>query len=356
MSASAPIIAIDDEPGDLAGLANSLSRYGVPCYKIHFTGLENIQACPEVRVIFADLNLGAGGFESGDFKPNFSSIGRILEQIQPRGPYVVFLWTWHAGKASDLKKFLGERLEGVAKPCDVRALEKAHHLDGSEIRNEENLVAEITSITEEIGDARACDEGYLVVKAALAPLFSDRTLPQHAQASKKVSGCPTPDEIRRRLERLFSKGDGPYEEMPPGYPTEKTTLGEWLDVELADSARTPRQMLEGGDEGDLFLLDRFVNAIATSRAFSHSEVVRDIVRHRIESLFAEGAVPIPLVSVQQRAQGEDSLDFRDRWMDLPNPIFGDVSPRYFFVSQDVDADRLRHISSLLDAIEDGAFF
>lgn len=176
------------------------------------------------------------------------------------------------------------------------------------------------------------------------------------EASKKVSGCPTPDEIRRRLERLFSKGDGPYDEMPPGYPTEATTLDEWLDVELADSTRTPRQMLEGGDEGDLFLLDRFVNAIATSRAFSHSEVVRDIVRHRIENLFAEGAVPIPLVSVQQRAQGEDSLDFRDRWMDLPNPIFGDVSPRYFFVSQDVDADRLRHISSLLDAIDDGAFF
>ena len=106
MSAAAPIIAIDDEPDDLAGLANGLSRYGVPCYRIHFTELADIQACPEVRVIFADLNLGAGGLTSGDFKSNFSSIGRILESIQPRGPYVVFLWTWHAGRASELKAFL----------------------------------------------------------------------------------------------------------------------------------------------------------------------------------------------------------------------------------------------------------
>ena len=166
----------------------------------------------------------------------------------------------------------------------------------------------------------------------------------------------TPNEIMQRLKRLFSKADGPYEEMPPGYSTEETTLEEWLDVELADFGQTPRQMLNSREEGILFLLDRFVNAIATSRALSHPEVVRDIVRYRIETLFAEGEVPIPLISVQQQAQLDEPLDLLDRWMDLRNPMFGNVTPRRFFDAEGVDPDRLRHISSVLDAIDDGAFF
>ena len=356
MSASPQIIAIDDEREDLDGLANGLSHYGVPCYKIHFTGFGDIQACPDVRVIFADLNLGVGGLASGDFQSNFSPIGRVLEKIQPRGPYVIFLWTRHAAKASALKKFLAERLEGVAKPCDVRALAKAHHLDGTEVRDEESLVAEITSITEEIGKASVYDESYRVVKAALAPLFPDRTLPEHAQASKKFSGCPTPNEIMRRLKRLFSKGDGPYEEMPPGYPTEETTLEEWLDVELADFGQTPRQMLNSSEEGLLFLLDRFVNAIATSRALSHPRVVREIVRHRMEALFREAQDPGSLNRELQYELPDDVPgNLFERWMDLPNPMFGNVSPRQFFEDEDVDAERVLEISSLLDSIDDGAF-
>ena len=355
MSSSTPIIAIDDEPDDLAGLANGLSRYGVPCYKIHFTGLADIQACPEVRVIFADLNLGAGGLASGDFKSNFSSIGRILEKIQPRGPYVVFLWTWHAARAPELKTFLRERLEGIPKPFDIRSVEKADHLDGTEIRSEQHLVEQIASLTEELGEAGGYDDSYRVVKAALAPLFRDRVGRENPEAGERFSSCPIPDEIRDRLNCLFAKPEGPSEQMPPGYPTVESELEDWLDAVLADFGKTPRQMLQSDERDDLFFLDRFVNAIATSRVASHPNIVRDIVRKRIETMFRDG-LPLGLIrGPEMPPVDEERTQAFERWMNAVNLIFGDITPQQFFNSNEINVERLRVISSRLDAIDDGAF-
>ena len=164
----------------------------------------------------------------------------------------------------------------------------------------------------------------------------------------------TPNEIIQRLKRLFSRADGPYEEMPPGYPTEETTLEEWLDVELADSARTPRQMLEFGDQGDLFFLDRFVNAIATSRVASHPHAVRDIARQRIETMFWDG-LSLGLIGGPQIMPADERQKEFERWMNAVNPMFGDISPRQFFQNNEIEVERLRVISSRLDAIDDGAF-
>ena len=166
--------------------------------------------------------------------------------------------------------------------------------------------------------------------------------------------CPTPDEIRMRLKRLFSKGYGPYEEMPPGYPKEETTLEEWLDIELAESSRTPRQILECGNQEELFFLDRFVNGIATSRVASHPQVVRDIVRKRIETMFRDG-LSLALIGGPRMGLVEESQKEFERWMNAVNPMFGGISPREFFDGKEVEVELLRVISGRLDAIDDGAF-
>ena len=46
------VIAIDDEPKHLEGLAQGLNRYGAACLPVHFTGEAAIAPCPHVRVIF----------------------------------------------------------------------------------------------------------------------------------------------------------------------------------------------------------------------------------------------------------------------------------------------------------------
>ena len=137
-------------------------------------------------------------------------------------------------------------------------------------------------------------------------------------------------------------------------------MEEWLDAALPDFGSTPRQVLNSGDHGTIALLDRFVNAIATSRALSHPRVVRDIIRQRIETMFRESReTDVIHRDVQfnppDSESGNDVADSFEHWMDVPNPLFGDVSPRSFFEAVAVDADQVREISSLLDSVDDGAF-
>ena len=71
MLGSPRIVAIDDQEEHLAGLADCLNRNGVACLQIRFTGdPTEIPACPDVRVIFADLQLvpGPRSDHMSDFK------------------------------------------------------------------------------------------------------------------------------------------------------------------------------------------------------------------------------------------------------------------------------------------------
>ena len=171
---------------------------------------------------------------------------------------------------------------------------------------------------------------------------------------------PAPEAIKQRLTRLFEKPDAPRGTPPPGFPQWETTMEEWLDVALPDFGSTPRQVLNSSDHGTLALLDRFVNAIATSRALSHPGVVRDIIRQRIETMFRESRETDVIhrnlqFNPPDSESGNDVADSFEHWMDVPNPLFGDVSPRSFFEAVAVDADQVREISSFLDSIDDGAF-
>lgn len=142
------IIAIDDEPDHLRGLAEGLNQYGAACLQIHFTGdVAGLKACPHVRLIFADLHLnqGAGG---DDHARHFGVIGSLIEQtITPAGPYVLVLWTKYPDQATALGTFLEERLQGVAKPFSVAALDKKDHLDlNGKLKDINLLVDAIVSI------------------------------------------------------------------------------------------------------------------------------------------------------------------------------------------------------------------
>ena len=141
------VIAIDDDPIHLAGLADGLGREGVACRPIHFTGdAAVVPRCPGVRIILADLHLGAGVLTS-DHTTDFSTIGHLLEdRISPAGPYCIVLWTMYADQASALAAFL-ERLRAVPPPVAVRALDKNVHLDSAgNVRDEGALLRELEGL------------------------------------------------------------------------------------------------------------------------------------------------------------------------------------------------------------------
>ena len=144
-------IAIDDDLTHLTGLARSLNRHGIACLQIHTTGdPSGIRPCPGVRIVFADLHLGTGS--PSDHTSDFSTIGGLLETaIKPSGPYFIVLWTRYPDQASELQRFLEERLRDVERPFDVLPLAKAEHLDDTgEVRNEDALVDAIVEITKSL--------------------------------------------------------------------------------------------------------------------------------------------------------------------------------------------------------------
>lgn len=123
------VIAIDDDLKHLEGLAQGLNQYGTACLPVHYEGDDvAVSPCPQVRVIFADLHLS--DLTSGDHRQDFGVIGGLIqERIKPSGPYFIVLWTMYPDQATRLQDFLDERLENVAKPFKVQALDKNNFLD-----------------------------------------------------------------------------------------------------------------------------------------------------------------------------------------------------------------------------------
>ena len=144
------VIAIDDDPKDLAGLTRALNQYGAACLPIHFTGeTQNIPSCPYVRVIFADLHLGGG--TPREHVQDFAMIGGLIENtIRPCGPYLIVLWTKYPDHANGLLDFLEDRLRNVPKPFAVHALDKSAYLDSSgSMEDAKPLVEAIKTLVEE---------------------------------------------------------------------------------------------------------------------------------------------------------------------------------------------------------------
>lgn len=149
----------------------------------------------------------------------------------------------------------------------------------------------------------------------------------------------TPDRIYNQLSCLLDGAE----------------LDRWLHTEQPDIGATPEVTLAGGNPSELHLLARLVNAISTSCAASHPTSVRDIVRHRIETLFEDAIDLAPIAcTVSLGTQRGTPHEQFERWLDTANPAFGDT-PRRFFEADEVDVHRLHYISGILDAADGGAF-
>ena len=205
MFPSPRVIVIDDEPAHLDGLVRGLNRRGVASLPILFTGeTTQFPACPDVRVIFADLHLGPGGFSS-DHTTDFSTINSLLENnVKPAGPYFILLWTQYPDQAPALRTFLDQRLEGVKKPFDVVPLDKADHLDGNgDVRNEEKLVAAINSVAGGLPQIGALfDWEGRVLKATGDTVSSLLELTSAEEADQR------PDRVRTILAKLAIEAAG----------------------------------------------------------------------------------------------------------------------------------------------------
>ena len=142
------VIAIDDEQRDLNELTRALNRYGAACLPVLFSADVGVPRCPAVRVIFADLHLVPGPPE--DSKRQFNLIASLIEgSIQPAGPYLAILWTQYPQKASELREFLDDRLEKVAKPFAVVPLDKSKFLEGGQLKSVDSLESAIDRVVSE---------------------------------------------------------------------------------------------------------------------------------------------------------------------------------------------------------------
>ena len=319
----AQTIVIDDEPEHLIGLADTLNRHGMGCRQILFSGnMEDMDPHPDARLIFADLHLGTGVIGS-DHKTDFSTIGSLLEgAIKPIGPYAIVLWTLYPKQAQHLEEFLGGRLAGVQKPVCVWPLPKPPHLDEfGRIRDETRLFDKIREAVDEL---------------------------------EMLINKPDAVEMEAALRRLFDQPEGgAHETLASSVPGLDVRLDDWMDEEFPGLGATPKAILNEGDAGKLFLLQRVVHSIATLRAVSHPRVVRDVVRQRIEDMYRQG---VSMELVEGPDVGEErTTPGLEHWMNTENPLFGHCTPRQFFEADQVDVARLQGISARLDAVDEDAF-
>lgn len=148
MLASPRIVAIDNDCSHLKVLVTGLNRFGVGCLPVHFTeNLDDLQACPNLRVLFADLHL----VESSDNdRVHFANLAGLIETtFKPTGPYLIVLWTAYPSKAEELHRYVRDELCGVPKPFDVIALKKEDYREGADGWNIGKLLEDIERLSQE---------------------------------------------------------------------------------------------------------------------------------------------------------------------------------------------------------------
>ena len=198
MLTSPRIVVIDDQPEHLLGLADCLNQQGFACLRVQFTGNPaDVTACPDVRIIFADLHLGMGN--PSDQKTNFSMIGGLLQSsIQPSGPYLIILWTQFHEQAEGLRSFLDRLPTDVPRPFDVRPLAKADHLDANgQVKDQDALVNAIYGIVQDSPQLAAMFEWEARVLGA-----TGRTVASVLELAGKAGMDQRGKEVGRILTRL----------------------------------------------------------------------------------------------------------------------------------------------------------
>ena len=255
------VIAIDDEPKHLKGLTQGLNRYGAACLPVHFTGEAAIAPCSHVRVIFADLHLSGG--PPGDHAQDFGIIGGLIEDtIRPSGPYFIVLWTMYPDQAAALHDFLVERLQNVAKPFAVQALNKNDHLDPQgDVKSPEVLVETIGQIVAEQPQIGALLNWEERVLGATADTVSSIT----AMAESAAKGADPGQEIGRLLTRLAVEAVGGEHVEEDRFQAVNDAL---LPI-LADRIASMRSR-----EADEYLWQNALDGIGSERRLTPREAAR----------------------------------------------------------------------------------
>ena len=147
------IVAFDDNADDLSALVQGLSRIGASCLGVKFNGnveLVSNMPCPHVRVVFMDLNLiplTPAGYEPSQ---SFSTVSTLLKKIDPKGPYILVLWTIHNDQSKKLEEYLNTRMKETVKPFQVIPLDKDEFLTPGEEPDVEKLADHIRKLTERL--------------------------------------------------------------------------------------------------------------------------------------------------------------------------------------------------------------
>ena len=192
------IVVIDDEFEHLIGLTIGLSQAGYACVPIHYSGpMDDVSACPYVRVIFTDFNVLSSSTENLEL--NLSAITRLIQTvIKPSGPYLVILWTSHAKKVQQLQDYLENRLMEVPIPIAVEALDKAKHLVNGEIKDLGSIISTI--------------RGFLDAQPQFGALLDWESAAQNAVAETVSSVSElakfTPDKLSNLLISLANAAAG----------------------------------------------------------------------------------------------------------------------------------------------------
>ena len=207
MLGSPRIVAIDDDGAHLVALANGLNQNGFACLQIHFKGdPTGFKPCPDVRIVFSDLHLGAG--TPSDYKSDFAVITSLLEEtIKPSGPYFIVLWTQYKDQAPALRDYLDERLgPGVRKPFDVCSLPKTDHIDlegDGKIKDQDKLMGAINDIIRASPQVGAVVEWETKVLGA-----AGRTVSSILELASGKNGRERAQEVGRILGRLAVEAVG----------------------------------------------------------------------------------------------------------------------------------------------------
>jgi hypothetical protein len=142
-------VVVDDNENELQALISALHACGVPCVPILYKAEEPLPDgfLAGVRVLFLDLHL-VPSVQLGDHAPAINNLIQLLESgISPEsGPYVIVLWSSHAGQHAELSKKIGERLDPAKRPLAVLVLDKkAYDLDKPTAESGERLIADVTA-------------------------------------------------------------------------------------------------------------------------------------------------------------------------------------------------------------------
>ena len=149
MLTSPRVVVIDDREEHLSALVGELHRHGVECLPVHYPDdLRNLGACPNLRVLFADLDL----LESGGGDDNhFNNIAGLIEStLKPSGPYLIVLWTAYPERAGELHEVLKDRVVESAVPFRVIPLGKSEYVSEDGEVYDDRLLDRLSSLQEEV--------------------------------------------------------------------------------------------------------------------------------------------------------------------------------------------------------------